>query len=357
MKWLASAPANIALIKYMGKQSPENNLPANASLSYTLENLRSYVELEQHPDLTQDTWQPLHHPEATYIPVLDNTAQQRYLNHLIYIKQQFNYQGHFIIRSANNFPAGCGIASSASSFAALTLASVHALTDLTALSDSDFSDSNPSEGWRVGGFPATRSLRAWQGAAATGPRATDLRDETKEKIANLSRHGSGSSCRSLFSPWALWQDQTVKEIKLPYQSLHHHVIIISDQHKTISSSEAHKRVTTSLLYDNRPQRAEQRLKELLNALNQQNWQTAHTIIWQEFWDMHALFETAAQPFNYIQPDTLTVLDYLRTYWQKNNDGPFITLDAGPNVHLLFKPEQTTIIKEITTTLAQQFKIL
>ncbi len=43
------------------------------------------------------------------------------------------------------------------------------------------------EGWRVGGFPATRSLRAWQGAAATGPRdhrSTNVVDKDKDKDFN-----------------------------------------------------------------------------------------------------------------------------------------------------------------------------
>ena len=35
-QWLAHAPANIALIKYMGKDDQATNLPANPSLSFTL---------------------------------------------------------------------------------------------------------------------------------------------------------------------------------------------------------------------------------------------------------------------------------------------------------------------------------
>ena len=54
----ASAPSNIALIKYMGKIRTESNLPTNASLSYTLENLRSFVTLESN-DTGVDEWKPL----------------------------------------------------------------------------------------------------------------------------------------------------------------------------------------------------------------------------------------------------------------------------------------------------------
>jgi len=42
-QWLAQAPANIALIKYMGKDNPETNLPANPSLSDGVS--RSYASI------------------------------------------------------------------------------------------------------------------------------------------------------------------------------------------------------------------------------------------------------------------------------------------------------------------------
>ncbi len=48
MQWFAQAPANIALIKYMGKKDNEKNIPDNPSLSYTLNNLLSSVVLESH---------------------------------------------------------------------------------------------------------------------------------------------------------------------------------------------------------------------------------------------------------------------------------------------------------------------
>ena len=42
---LARAPSNIAIEKYMGKSDSERNLPANPSLSLTLTNLCTYVEI------------------------------------------------------------------------------------------------------------------------------------------------------------------------------------------------------------------------------------------------------------------------------------------------------------------------
>ena len=174
MSWFAQAPANIALIKYMGKKDRQKNIPDNPSLSYTLNNLLTDVELERNTG-SCDVWEPL---EPNF--VLSTAAQERFLRHLTHLKAYFNYQGHFTVRSRNNFPHSSGLASSASSFAALTKCAVSALSDIT----------------------------------QTPPPSVEMQ-------ANFSREGSGSSCRSFFSPWAIWDEETVTPIELPYMSLIH----------------------------------------------------------------------------------------------------------------------------------------
>lgn len=310
MKWSASAPANIALIKYMGKSDSANNIPTNASFSYTLDQLRSFVELELHANLV-DRWEPL----ANSSLELDQKSQQRYLKHLALLKQHFGFSGHFIVRSGNNFPHNTGIASSASSFAALTMCACQALAELTHKPLPYLSEQ-----------------------------------------ARLSAKGSGSSCRSFFQPWALWQEDTVTGIDLPYMNLLHHVVVVEKQPKAVSSSEAHRRVISSLLFNGRRERAEIRLATLLTSLKARDWQRAFELVWQEFWDMHALFETAQPPFGYLTSDTLMVLEYLTKLWRHDNDGPLVTIDAGPNVHLLFRPDQTRLAAQINQDLAQ-FTIL
>ena len=41
----ASAPSNIALLKYWGKEPEQNQIPVNSSLSYTLGGFRSYTKV------------------------------------------------------------------------------------------------------------------------------------------------------------------------------------------------------------------------------------------------------------------------------------------------------------------------
>ncbi len=315
MKWTADAPSNIALIKYMGKVDHTSNVPSNPSFSYTLNHLKTFVEVEAN-NVQEDDWQPLSLPNIKPIE-LSVQGQMRYLNHVKRLKAAFDYDGYFTIRSVNNFPADCGLASSASSYAALTKAMVNALCELTG-----------------------------------------QHQPTTEGLADLSRQASGSSCRSFYSPWCLWDaDNSVKTVSLPYQDLLHQVVVVDNHKKSISSSEAHHRVAQSHLNDNRAQRTKERLDKLLSALSEEDWRQAYVICWQEFWDMHALFETSDPPFGYMTPDSFSVLNMVRKLWQENGDGPLVTMDAGPNIHLLYRPDQQKMAEDIHKVLATKYQSL
>lgn len=322
--WRASAPSNIALIKYMGKTeapagragSGENmNRPANRSLSFTLEGLRTHVELES-VGAGEDRWEPLAGPGLTKIE-LSEKARARFLAHLARVKKTWDFSGSFLVRSANDFPADCGLASSASSFAALTKAACDALAELTKR-------------------PAM-SARA---------------------MAELSRQGSGSSCRSLFTPWSLWDADGAREIELPYPDLAHQVVIVEDGRKAVSSSEAHMRVATSVLFRGRPERAEERLSALARALESGDWREARQLVWAEFWDMHALFETARPAFGYMTSGSLEVLQFVRErLWTDAETGPLVTMDAGANVHLLYRSGDEVSRAAVRERFSARYKLI
>ena len=292
-----SMPTNIALIKYMGKKDSMNNIPDNSSFSYTLDDLKTTVNLSV-IDAEQDQW--------------DSAEDQaRFIKHLDFLRNKFNIKKYFKIKSQNNFPSGCGLASSASSFAALTECFL---------------------------------------------KISDINSSLEEKAA-LSRHGSGSSCRSFYKPFALWSGEKVESVELPYKKFIHHVIVVSSDKKLISSSQAHSLVKTSLLYADRKIRAEKRLAELLDSFKKQDWQKSYYIIWQEFQDMMALFETAAEPFSYLKLSSYFVLDALRDYWHVHGDGPLVTMDAGPNIHLLFRDDQESMAKMLSQAFREKFTVI
>ncbi len=312
---LTSAPSNIALIKYMGKIEGSGNKPTNASLSYTLENLRSFVRLTQLSS-GPDQWKPLVRDDLETLD-LSEKGQQRFLMHLKMLKERWGIQSHFLIESGNNFPSDCGLASSASSFAALTLAAADMFQKL-----------NP---------------QSW--------------GEDRKILTELSRQGSGSSCRSLYSPWALWQDESAEPMKLEHKNMHHLVVVVEASKKEISSSEAHKLVTTSSRFHGRTERAELRLKDLVQALRFNDWHMARQIVWDEFIDMHRLFETSQPPFSYMTEESKKVLQECQSLWSRWQDGPLVTMDAGANVHMLFRYDQKKVFEEYRELFKAQYKIL
>lgn len=297
----ASAPSNIALIKYMGKREVQSNQPTNSSLSWTLEDLRTFVRVSHQKDFPLDEWAPLKGPQFSDLQ-LSEKSRSRYLAHFQFLKSQFGIHENFLIESANNFPSDCGLASSASSFAALTLGAVAAFEQM---------------------------------------RPVIPRISMSEK-AELSRKGSGSSCRSFFGPWALWSQNEVRALQFPLGSLLHQVIVVESEKKEVSSSEAHRRVLSSALFEGRPQRAELRLESLSRAFADRNWKGAFAITWAEFWDMHALFETSDPSFGYLLPESIRVLRWIENLWKAQGDGPLVTMDAGANVHLLYRDDQKNL---------------
>jgi diphosphomevalonate decarboxylase len=284
--WNSTAPSNVALIKYMGKE--KGNIPCNASLSYTLKKFFTRVSLENCSGDDQ------------FINEIGLGEQscERFLRHLKNIKKLLNYDGFFRVKSSNNFPHSAGIASSSSSFAALTRCALTAICEI-------------------------------KGKSLPSP----------EEMSKISREASGASCRSFFSSWSVWDRECARGIDLKIGELDHDLVLIDKNPKKISSSEAHTLVRSSPLFEGRPSRVEKRLGDLIASLNGDRWNDACRICWEEFHDMHELFATSSPGFGYIQPETTIILEEIEKIHGIHGDGPIVTLDAGPNIHLLWRKNQ------------------
>ena len=272
MKWKARAPANIALIKYIGKKENKKpfdfknyqhkeeeflsllssfsflkalykiepqlklkNQAVNPSLSYTLEHFFTEVEIEENPsqNLSQDGCEFFEN--NTKISYSEHSSD-RFLIFFHWLKTIFSIPGYYKIFSCNNFPHSAGAASSASSFAALTLST-------------------------------------YQLAQSRSRFPNKINSLNQKTLSVLSRLGSGSSCRSFFSPWALWEDQRVKSLSFPFTKLYHQFLIADPYPKKISSTEAHYLVKSSPYFLNREKRAKQRIQSLTQALKKSRLET------------------------------------------------------------------------------------
>jgi diphosphomevalonate decarboxylase len=112
-----SAPSNIALVKYWGKK--ENQVPANPSVSFTLNNCKTITKLAYNKkdkgegfsfDLLFEG-----KPKEDFKPKILKFFQ-RVEQYLPFLKEY-----HFTIDTQNTFPHSSGIASSASGMAALAM--------------------------------------------------------------------------------------------------------------------------------------------------------------------------------------------------------------------------------------------
>lgn len=315
----AMASANIALIKYMGKKSAGKNLPTNSSLSLTLPGFDSKVQIFDSEGNQSDKWAPLE-GSGFFNPNLSEAGKEKFLNFFRYLKDLWGLQKNYLIKSGNSFAPDCGLASSASSFAALT--------------------------------KATASL-----AQSENAKNFDFRDQD---LALISKKGSGSSCRSFFSPWAHWKvtDETESILGLDFPDLDFldMVIEVNPEKKSVSSSDAHRRVPSSLSFLGRAERAELRLEAMTAALRTGNLESVFELAWADFWDMHSLFETSQPSFGYMTPGSMEVLKWTRERWSKFSIGPVATMDAGANVHLLVQKSNFKLIREIQNHWGVRFPV-
>ncbi len=341
MKWEASSFSNLALIKYMGKREfkkedmDSKNIPLNSSLSYSLNHFITKVTIQKCESF-EDEWRPYNlnpfvfdsyfvyeknfsenskkkcyrsSQDITFDTDLSSENQKKFLDFFQVLKRKFFFTGSYSISSVNNFPLSSGAASSASSFSALTLA-------------------------------------AYKLAKNVSSRKDYIESLTTKDLSAISRIGSGSSCRSFFSPWAYWKGEFATKYECSFGNLLHQLIVIDRGVKEVSSRQAHARVLESLYFEGRVERAENRLNQLMVALKAKNWKKCFEISWDEFMDMHSLFETSNPPFKYKRDLSDEVLNQLDRFWKEKKDGPIVTMDAGANIHLLYRQDQKNLVKEI-----------
>ena len=322
----AQAPSNIALVKYMGKTDPVRNLPENPSISMTLDLLCTIAELRKvsgkgvlwvseapWADFKPSEGMKLELPELSEAGALKITKQVERAHEEA--KRIFPRYGltlapgltdsGWTLRAANTFPAGSGIASSASSFAAVTLAAAaSAAADRTAFE------------------------RAWSDSVF------------RREWAAVARQGSGSSCRSMEGPFVLWEKEDTRRVTSRLPELAHFVVVVSETEKKVSSSEAHRRVKTSPLWTGRVARANSRAVLIEDALARGDFASVSREAWREAWEMHSLFHTSEAPFTYFHPMTIQILQELSPFMPTTAGAaptretpPIVTLDAGPNIHV------------------------
>lgn len=285
----AEALSNIAFIKYWGNRDQALRLPANPSLSMNLAGLKTVTTVTFDPDLSHDTLTLNGAPT-------EGPALARVSRHLDLVRAQAGLTTAARVVSANTFPAGAGIASSASGFAALTLA-------------------------------ATAAAGLTLDAAA---------------LSALARRGSGSASRSIpagFTEWQMGQrasgeDSIAITIAPPdHWDLVDVIAVLSAAHKATGSTEGHGLADTSPFQGARVTGAPARLTRCRAALLSRDFVAFADVVEEDAVAMHAVMMTSHPPLLYWEPLTVAILHAVPR-WRAEGLPVCFTIDAGPNVHCL-----------------------
>jgi diphosphomevalonate decarboxylase len=283
----AVASPNIALIKYWGNRIPSLRVPATGSISMTMGGLETHTRVTFAEGLAEDRLILEGRP-------VEGRALARVAAQLDLVRHRSGLTLRATVESTSNFPSGAGIASSASAFAALTLAACAA---------------------------AGLSL-------------------PPSELSRLARRGSGSACRSIFGGFAEWNAGTSDEdsyaepiAPASHWDLADVVAIVASEHKAVSSSEGHLLADTSPLQQARVASTPDRLVECRTAILTRDFERMARVVEADSHLMHAVMMTSTPPLYYWLPDTLRILK-AASDWRLKGLAVCCTIDAGPNVHCL-----------------------
>ena len=299
----AISPSNIAIVKYWGKHG--NQLPNNPSVSFTL----SRCHTETHVRCIRndsDKYSMRFLFEGKESPKF----QEKIEKYLADNQQYFGFlKGLDLdIESANSFPHSSGIASSASSMSALVLC----LLQIEKIVKQDV-------------------------------KPLDLR-----KASFLSRLASGSAARSVFPVMALWGvtpsvSRSSDEYAVPladmvnpvFKSYHDSILIVSNKEKSVSSRVGHSLMNGHPLAEQRYKTARENTEILLKVLNNGDVDDFMKIAEAEALQLHEMMATSTPSYKLMEPNTLKIIELVRQFRADTKIPACFTLDAGPNVHLLY----------------------
>ena len=292
----AFAPANIALCKYWGKRDDLLNLPKNSSISISLGKKGTHTEIKRSS------------VDKFYLNknlIESNTDFSKRLSSFLDLFRDNCRAPGFEVHTINSIPTSAGLASSASGFAALILA----LNDLT--------------GWQL----------------------------DKKKLSMLARLGSGSASRSIFNGFVSWNkgkcengfDSFAESIDVIWPEFRIGLLKIDSSVKKISSREGMKRtVDTSERYKNWPIRAEKDFLDINNAILNKDFNTLGVLSENNALEMHKTMREAIPPVDYFSNETYSNIKKIQ-YLRSEGMPIYLTIDAGPNIKILFEEKFNNLI--------------
>ncbi len=305
-------PSNIALIKYWGKKPAQ--LPLNASLSFSLKKAKTKTRVSITPASRRKVSFMFEGQASAFTERIENYLANMSLEH------DWLNDFSFKIESWNTFPHSAGIASSASAFGALALC----LVDLKQ---------------QVNNRQFTQ-------------------EQFFQKASRWARLGSGSACRSVFPAFAVWGHLNqipgstdchaipVKGRFHPdYYSLRDAVLLVDSNKKQVSSSQGHELMNTHTFKDARLAQVNSHLFELLKVMEKGEHARFFELLEKEALSLHALMMTSDPSFILLHPNSLNIIQRIRDFRKQSGLHFGFTIDAGPNIHLIYFEKDKEVIHQ------------
>jgi len=294
MQATAIAQPNIALIKYWGKRDIDRNLPAVGSISITLSELQTQVSVDLNIDQSTDVLFVNEDENPAMLPRI-SACLDRVLG---------SDRPRARIRSRSNFPIAAGLASSASAFAATTVA-----------------------------------------AAGAGNLSLGT-----EELARLAGASSGSAARSLYGGFtelansgdSIELTSLCDEGGWPMQVV---VAITASGPKATGSTEAMEiSRETSPFYGNWIAQQEHDLEVARTAIAGQDFTQLAAIAEHNCLKMHSVMWASRPPMIFWNAATMRCLQTVRRL-QGDGRQVFFTIDAGPQVKAVCLPDDAEAVRQ------------
>ena len=322
------AGSNIAFIKYWGVvkaasaaisgqrsvASEDLNIPLNNSISMTLADAHT---------TTTVAWDNSANLPTDRIVIdgvqLQGAPAERIVAHIDRLRALAGVSHKARVVSNNNFPMASGIASSASGFAALTVAASAALgfqLDATQLSAVARQASGSASRSLFGGFVEWE--RGWGEGAGEEERGE------REGESLLSPHAALLDSRSVAHQMHDEEHWALRDV----------IAIVSAGAKRVSSSSGHRLAATSPFNAARTQCVSEWLATVRRAIAERDLSLLGPVLEADALAMHGVMMTSAPSLLYWQAGTLDVLHAVRAWREEEGVPVYFTIDAGPNVHLI-----------------------
>ncbi len=307
------SPSNIALVKYWGKKPVQ--IPMNPSISFTLE--KSYSETITYYEASNKGLELEFYFEGERNEAFE-TKTKKFFKSISGIFPFVN-QLKFKIYSKNSFPHSAGIASSASGMSALALT-------LCDIENQYFNTLDKEEFFR--------------------------------KASYVARLGSGSACRSVYGGAVVWGEtdaikgssdlfgidvsDKINNVFLNYRDT---ILLVDSSAKKVSSRAGHSLMETNVYAKTRFAQANDNLKKIYSILKQGDQDNFINLVESEALTLHAMMMTSNPYYILLKPNTLNIINKLFDFRNETKIPVCFTLDAGPNVHLLYPGEVHNQVKD------------